>query len=233
VARDNTVCHDGRRLQLPASPVRAHYVKATVKVRESPDGTLAVFHGPRRIGRYDAQGAELINVPTAGSLTPYSPPSRRGLAAGEPAARASRRPALTAAACGVSPPARVGTWRNRGVTTAGTGWTPRNGKERDHVPEQAVCWPKETVLRSKQRNRAAGRGYTLQHYARPEPSDLCRGVHRFQTGSAISTARRTNDVLPKPSAVRTAAAPTTACREQELENPLASRCAFHDYAGAK
>ena len=49
VARDNTVAYDSRRLQLPASQARAHYVKARVKVREYPDGTLAVFHGPRRI----------------------------------------------------------------------------------------------------------------------------------------------------------------------------------------
>jgi hypothetical protein len=28
-------------------------------VREYPDGTLAVFHGPRRIARYDAEGAEV------------------------------------------------------------------------------------------------------------------------------------------------------------------------------
>jgi hypothetical protein len=127
VARDNTVSHNGRRLQLPASPLRAHYVKASIKVREYPDGTLAVFHGPRRIARYDAAGAELL-VPTAGSLTPCSPPSRRGLVAAEFAASVSRRPALTATARGVPAPARVGTWRNRGVTTAGTGWSPRNAK---------------------------------------------------------------------------------------------------------
>jgi hypothetical protein len=108
VARDNTVSHNGRRLQLPASPLRAHYVKACVKVREYPDGTLAVFHGPRRIARYDAAGAELL-VPTAGSLTPCSPPSRRGLVAAEFAASVSRRPALTATARGVPAPARVGT----------------------------------------------------------------------------------------------------------------------------
>jgi hypothetical protein len=105
---DNTVSHNGRRLQLPASPLRAHYVKACVKVREYPDGTLAVFHGPRRIARYDAAGAELL-VPTAGSLTPRSPPSRRGLVAAEFAASVPRRPALTAAARGVPAPARVGT----------------------------------------------------------------------------------------------------------------------------
>ena len=59
MARDNTIVHEGRRLQLPHSPARAHYVKARVKVREYPDGTLAVFHGPRRIARYSAQGVEI------------------------------------------------------------------------------------------------------------------------------------------------------------------------------
>ena len=56
VARDNTVAYEGRCLQLPESPVRAHYVKARVKVHEYPDGTLAVFHGPRCLARYSAQG---------------------------------------------------------------------------------------------------------------------------------------------------------------------------------
>jgi hypothetical protein len=79
VARDNTIIYNDRRLQLPPSPLRAHYVKASVKLREYPDGTLPVFHGPRRIASYNAQGTELIDVPTARSLTPCSPPSRRGL----------------------------------------------------------------------------------------------------------------------------------------------------------
>jgi transposase len=59
VARDNTVAYDGLRLQLPPSPVRAHYVKAKVKVRRYPDDTLALFHGPRLLARYDAEG-ELV-----------------------------------------------------------------------------------------------------------------------------------------------------------------------------
>jgi len=54
VARDNTVAFGNRRLQLPASQARAHYVKANVKVRQYPDGSLAVFHGPRRLARYGA-----------------------------------------------------------------------------------------------------------------------------------------------------------------------------------
>ena len=56
VARDNTVAYAGLRLQLPESPLRAHYVKARVVVHEYPDGSLAVFHGPRLVARYDNQG---------------------------------------------------------------------------------------------------------------------------------------------------------------------------------
>ena len=57
VARDNTVAYAGLRLQLPQSRLRAHYVKARVKVRQYPDGALAVFHGPRLVARYDADGS--------------------------------------------------------------------------------------------------------------------------------------------------------------------------------
>lgn len=56
VSRDNTVGYNGLRLQLPPSPLRAHYVKACVKVRRYPDETLAVFHGPRLLARYTEDG---------------------------------------------------------------------------------------------------------------------------------------------------------------------------------
>lgn len=59
VARDNTVAYEKLRLQLPESRAKAHYVKARVKVHEYPDGTLAVFHGPRLLARYDAAGEAL------------------------------------------------------------------------------------------------------------------------------------------------------------------------------
>jgi Winged helix-turn helix len=95
VGRDNTVAYEGLRLQLPESSVRAHYVKARVKVREYPDGRLAVFHGPRCLCRYDQQGHQ-IAAPTRQSLAPCSTPSRRGLEAPAPTARTTRRPALTA-----------------------------------------------------------------------------------------------------------------------------------------
>ena len=109
VARDNTLAYGGRRLQLPASKARAHYVKARVKVREYPDGTLAVFHGPRRIAGYTAQGVEIAEVPATRSMTPCSPPSRRGLATTEPVAPSQRRPSVTAAARGVTEPRQIGT----------------------------------------------------------------------------------------------------------------------------
>ena len=56
VAKDNTVRYQGTTLQIPQDPHRFHYVKVTVRVHEYPDGTLAVFHGPRCLARYQADG---------------------------------------------------------------------------------------------------------------------------------------------------------------------------------
>jgi hypothetical protein len=95
VGRDNTVAYRGMQLQLPESRLRAHYVKARVKVREYPDGSLAVLHGPRCLCRYDHAGGQLA-VPTSASLASRSMPSRRGLEAPGSAARPAQRPALTA-----------------------------------------------------------------------------------------------------------------------------------------
>ncbi|MBI5314382.1 MAG: ISNCY family transposase [Nitrospirae bacterium] len=56
VANDNTVRYQGLSLQIPQDPPRFHYVKVTVRVHAYPDGTLAVFHGPRCLARYHADG---------------------------------------------------------------------------------------------------------------------------------------------------------------------------------
>ncbi len=56
VGNDNTVRYRGLSLQLPPSPLRPHYVKVKVRVHEYPDHTLAVFHGPRCLARYTADG---------------------------------------------------------------------------------------------------------------------------------------------------------------------------------
>jgi transposase len=62
VGNDNTVRYKNRTLQIPADRHRRHYVKAKVMVHEYPDHSLAVFHGPRRLARYSAEG-ELIDEP--------------------------------------------------------------------------------------------------------------------------------------------------------------------------
>ena len=56
VGNDNTVRYKSLALQIPPDRYRHHYVKAKVRVHEYPDGTLAVFHGPRRLARYQADG---------------------------------------------------------------------------------------------------------------------------------------------------------------------------------
>jgi hypothetical protein len=56
VAKDNTVRYQGLSLQIPQDPHRFHYVKVTVRVHAYPDGTLAVFHGPRCLARYQTDG---------------------------------------------------------------------------------------------------------------------------------------------------------------------------------
>ena len=56
VGKDNCVHFERRVLQIPADAHRCHYAKATVRVHRYLDNTLAVFHGPRLLARYDAQG---------------------------------------------------------------------------------------------------------------------------------------------------------------------------------
>jgi len=56
VGNDNTIKWRRLCLQLPPSPLRPHFVKATVRVHEYPDGTLAVFFGPHRLADYNPDG---------------------------------------------------------------------------------------------------------------------------------------------------------------------------------
>ena len=52
VGRDNCVSWRGRSLQIPQQAHRHHYVRATIRVHEYPDGRLAIFDGPRCLARY-------------------------------------------------------------------------------------------------------------------------------------------------------------------------------------
>ena len=56
VGNDNCVSFNRLKLQIPESPLRAHFVKTRVKVRQYPDGTHAIFYGPRCLGRYNKKG---------------------------------------------------------------------------------------------------------------------------------------------------------------------------------
>jgi transposase len=59
VGNDNTIRWNNLRLQLPPSPLRPHFVKATVQVRQYPDDRIAVFWGPHRLADYTPDGATI------------------------------------------------------------------------------------------------------------------------------------------------------------------------------
>lgn len=65
VGNDNTVRWRRLSLQLPPSRLRPHFVRATVRVHEYPDGAIAVFLGPHRLADYDPEGAILSTVEQA------------------------------------------------------------------------------------------------------------------------------------------------------------------------
>jgi hypothetical protein len=64
VANDNCVSFEGMKLQIPAGPQRPHYVKTRVRVHRYVDGTLALFHGPRRLDAYTSDGISLTQALT-------------------------------------------------------------------------------------------------------------------------------------------------------------------------
>jgi transposase len=101
VAADNTVAWNGKRLQLPESRLRPHFVKAQVRVHEYPDGACAVFLGPHRLADYEPDGA--LRVPKAPKL---------GVVLGavkDKPCRARLRASLTAPARDASSAAQAGT----------------------------------------------------------------------------------------------------------------------------
>jgi hypothetical protein len=59
VGKDNSIQFQGVHLQIPQDRHRYQYVKARVKVLRHLNGMISVYHGPRRLGQYTANG-ELI-----------------------------------------------------------------------------------------------------------------------------------------------------------------------------
>ncbi|HNM22427.1 MAG TPA: hypothetical protein PKJ66_08000, partial [Rhodocyclaceae bacterium] len=56
VGPDNCVSFEGKKLQIPADRHRCHYVKAKVAVLRRTDGSLAIYHGPRKLAEYEPTG---------------------------------------------------------------------------------------------------------------------------------------------------------------------------------
>lgn len=56
VNADNCVSFERMTLQIPANRYRCHYVRVKVQIHRYLDGSLAIFHGPRKLADYDARG---------------------------------------------------------------------------------------------------------------------------------------------------------------------------------
>ena len=56
VSADNCVSFEGMTLQIPADRYRCHYVRVRVRIHRYLNGSLALFHGPRKLADYDKQG---------------------------------------------------------------------------------------------------------------------------------------------------------------------------------
>jgi Helix-turn-helix domain len=59
VQHDNCVKFENLVLQIPRDEYRCNYIKAKVWVHCHLNGTLAIFHGPRKLADYDSKGQEL------------------------------------------------------------------------------------------------------------------------------------------------------------------------------
>jgi len=58
VGNDNCVRWRNCRLQIPKSPLRPNFARATVRVHEYPDGAVALFWGPHRIADFPPPSAD-------------------------------------------------------------------------------------------------------------------------------------------------------------------------------
>ena len=84
-------------LQIPAGRHRRHYVKARVRVHEYPDGTMAVFHGPRCLARYHADGQPIDSQTREARVTRFDATERR------PVGKWTAAPRLTTSPQGQQP----------------------------------------------------------------------------------------------------------------------------------
>ena len=142
VGNDNCVSYENRKLQIPESPLRPHFVKATVKVHQYPGGNLAIFHGRRCLGRYDSTGAPIGEPAEDAGQNGRSVPSGREARAVLGAVKDASRRAAVASPSLTAPPRGAG---SRGRSAPGNGPDSLTRK----------CSPETPLLRRTKRERAA------------------------------------------------------------------------------
>lgn len=59
VQGDNCVRFENLLLQIPRDEYRCNYIKAKVWIHRHLDGTLAIYHGPRKLADYDSKGQQI------------------------------------------------------------------------------------------------------------------------------------------------------------------------------
>lgn len=62
VQRDNCVKFENLVLQISKNEYRCNYIKAKVMVHCHLDGTLSIFHGPRKLADYDNKGQQIQSI---------------------------------------------------------------------------------------------------------------------------------------------------------------------------
>ena len=56
VSPDNCVSFEGKKLQIQKDEYRCNYIRVKVRVHRYCDGSMAVFHGPRKLADYHSNG---------------------------------------------------------------------------------------------------------------------------------------------------------------------------------
>ena len=59
-----SVRYNNLDLQIPKHDFRYSFQRASVKVHEYQDGKIAIFHGPRCLGRYRTNGELIVSKET-------------------------------------------------------------------------------------------------------------------------------------------------------------------------
>ncbi|MCL5259691.1 MAG: ISNCY family transposase [Nitrospirae bacterium] len=61
VGNDNCLHFEGRILQIPPDRSRFHYVRKTVRIHRYPNGSLALFYGPRKLVTFSVEELQAMN----------------------------------------------------------------------------------------------------------------------------------------------------------------------------